>query len=111
MDEAHLVNADFRREFKDFCDTFLKDVEQEWIFFERNVVACINNVFDDWENGRRREVDRLRSLANQIKEYKVPSAGTFTGHQSPREVIRQQSPKFKDSEEAEARIWLYENAW
>ena len=95
MDEAHLVNANFRNEFKNFCDKFLKGVEQEWTFFEYNVVACINNVFHDWENGRK-EVSRLQSLANQIKEYQVPPAGQFPGHQEPQPIYRQPSPKFKD---------------
>jgi hypothetical protein len=54
MDEAHLVNADFRNRFKDFCDRFLIGVKQEWIFFEHNVVACINNIYHDYENTRTR---------------------------------------------------------
>jgi hypothetical protein len=110
MDEAHLVNADFRNEFKGFCDRFLQGAEQEWIFFEHNVVACINNVFHDWENGQK-DVSRLQSLANQIKEYQVPPAGQFPGHQEPQQIYRQPSPKFKDCQVMEARIWLYENAW
>jgi hypothetical protein len=87
----------------------LKGVEQEWIFFAYDVVGCINNVFHDWENGRR-DPRRLRSLANQIKEYKVPNAGEFPGHREPLPVHRRQSARFKDCEVAAARIWLCENA-
>jgi hypothetical protein len=111
MDEPHLVNADFRNKFRDFCDTFLKGVEQEWIFFEHNVVACINNIYDDCENTRtRKDVRRLQSLANQINEYKVPPAGGFPGHHEPRKVYRQSSPTFKDCEEEAALSWLREHA-
>lgn len=111
MDEAHLVNADFRGEFKDFCDRFLQGVEQKWIFFEHNVVTCINNVYHDWEiTGTRKEVSRRRSLANQIKEYEVPPAGNFPGHQGPRKIVWQEPPKFKDCEEAAALSWLCETA-
>ena len=105
MDESHLTVPTFRDTFRNFCDEFLKGVEQEWIFFERNVVACVNNVFHDWQN-KRTEPSRLEALENQIKVYQVPRAGEFPGYQQPRPVYRQQSPKFKTSEEGQALIWL-----
>jgi hypothetical protein len=110
MDEPHLVNADFRMQFKGFCDDFLKCVEQEWIFFQHDVVACINNIYYDWEIGTRQEVSRLQSFANQIGEYKVPPAGDFPGHCEPQRVYRQAFPKFKDWEEEAALSWLRKHA-
>jgi hypothetical protein len=110
MDEAHLVNANFRSEFRNFCNTFLDDVKQEWIFFEHNVVACINNIVHDWETGRKRDVRRLQSFANQITEYKVPLAGDYPGYLKPQPAYRQESPRFKDWEEEAALSWLYAHA-
>lgn len=106
MDEPHLVNSDFRCEFRDFCERFLDVVEQEWIFFESDVVSCIDNVYDDWEKGRRTDIGRFKSLANQIEVYKVPPPDTFPGHQNPRKVYRRPRPKFKDDEVETAISWL-----
>jgi hypothetical protein len=109
MDEAHLVDAGFRKEFRRFCDEFLRDVKQKWIFLERDVVACINNVFREWEkeNGRK-ELSRLTSLANQIKEYKVPLASEFEGHEFETRPVHSQEPrKFKACEQDAAICWLY----
>lgn len=107
MDEAHLTNPTFREMFRAFCNEFLKGVEQEWIFFEANVVACINNIYHDWHMNGREELSRLKSLADQIKVYSVPPDGQFPGHEKPRLVRPQECPKFEDSQKEEALEWLY----
>lgn len=105
MDESHLTVTGFRNKFKSFCDEFLNGVEQEWIFFEHNVVACINNVFYDSQK-KGREPSRLKALKGQIEHYKeVPLPGAFPGHRELRPVYRQESPRF--GQEADALSWLH----
>ena len=104
MDEAHLTDANFRNAFKDFCNTFLTGVEQEWIFFEHDVLACINNVFHDAQTTRRDEPSRLKSLGNQVDSYKIPLPHEFPGYTQPRPVFKQPNAKF--AHEADAREWL-----
>jgi hypothetical protein len=106
MDESHLTVPTFRDTFRDFCDEFLNGVEQEWIFFEHNVVACINNIFHDVQVNGRNELNRLKALEGQRKVYVVPPVGDFPGHRQPRSVYRQELPKFNNSQEAEAIDWL-----
>jgi hypothetical protein len=108
MDEAHLVNLDFRQEFRRFCDTHLLGVQQKWLFFERNVLACINNVFADWNKMKRQDQSRFDSLNRQLEVYKPPPLGEFPGHQKLQTVYLQPSPQFND--EVQARAWLSDMA-
>ena len=73
MDEGHLTDPKFRRLFKEFCDKFLVGVSQEWIFFNADVLACINNVFHDAETNGRKELSRYTALNNQMAVYEPPS--------------------------------------
>src|SRR5262249_40908515 len=75
---------------------------------ERDIVACINHVFREWENENvRKEPDQLKSLANQLKIYKVPLAIEFEGHEFKTQPVPCQEPrKFKDGEQDEAMCWL-----
>lgn len=108
MDESHLTMRHFRDLFKEFCDQYLPGVQQEWIFFERNVIACINNIYHDmYVRVKERDLlSRLKALKCQgkPKAYEVPAAGEYPGHQAPHPVYRQESPKFTD--EQEAMHWL-----
>lgn len=107
MDEPHLTNEEFRAKFKSFCDEFLAGVEQEWIFFDYDPLACINNVFEDIRNGVKCEkIGRLESIVNQIVEYKVPAAGDYPGYESPRPVIKPPNQRFYFMEDA--LMWLHE---
>lgn len=107
MDESHLTDPSFRGAFKGFCDEFLPGVEQEWIFFEEDVVACINNVYADHQGPRKGGATRLSALMGQIGAYVVPTPGSFPGHEGPRLVYRRESPKFGEGQEAEALAWLH----
>jgi hypothetical protein len=104
MDESHLTHTAFRETFKKFCDEFLAGVEQEWIFYENDVLACINNVYYDYHVNGRTGVSRLKAVENQGSVYVVPPAGTYPGHHQARPVYRQPSPQFDDKQEALA--WL-----
>ena len=106
MDESHLTVPSFREKFKRFCDQFLIGVEQEWIFFERDVVSCINNVHHDYQIKGRQELSRLKAVRGQSRDYEVPPPGAYPGHQLPRPVYRRPSPIFDDHQEAEAFAWL-----
>jgi hypothetical protein len=108
MDEAHLVNARFLEEFRRFCDAHLIGVQQEWRFFERNVLACINNVYADWVTNQRQDRSRFESLQNQLGVYQPPPLGEYPGHQQLLPVHRQLSPQFNN--EAEALAWLSDMA-
>lgn len=108
MDESHLTMDHFRGLFKGFCDEFLPNVEQEWIFFENDALACINNVYHDMyvEVKDRDWLGRLKALRNQSKAYEVPPAGAYPGYQAPIRVYQQASPRFADKEEAQR--WLHD---
>lgn len=101
MDESHLCMQQFRDEFKKFCDEFLTGVEQEWIFFEKNTLACINNIYHDYELGRKSS-SRLQALLGQSDGYSVPALEEFPGKREP--VYLQASSRF--SNEAEATQWV-----
>jgi hypothetical protein len=105
MDEAHLTVPGFRQSFKSFCDTFLEGVDQKWIFYEANVLACINNLFHDAQSNGRVELSRYRALEAQRGIYKVPDEAAWPGRMV-REVHRCEKPIFKASEEAQAVKWL-----
>ena len=103
MDESHLTNSCFRKKFKKFCDDFLHGIEQRWIFFEPNVLKCINNVYKDFQKKKADELPRLKALNNQRKIYKPPCQSEFPG-QTEREVYSNNDPQFSD--ESEAVKWL-----
>ncbi len=105
MDESHLTVPSFRDSFKQFCDTFLIGVEQQWIFFEADVVACINNAYRDAHQKSRRELDRYKALDNQRNVYEVPpNDGQWPGW-TVRPVHKFENPQF--TSESEAVCWLH----
>ena len=99
MEEPRLTEPKFRNTFKDFCDRFLGGVKQEWIFFERDVVGCINNVFEDARSAQPKP-GRLPALCNQIGVYRVPDPHEFPGYIEPHPVYRGHEPKFDDEDDA-----------
>ncbi|MBX3451558.1 MAG: hypothetical protein KF777_18500 [Planctomycetaceae bacterium] len=99
MDESHLCMEDFRNLFKEFCDEFLPEVEQEWIFFEKNTLACINNICHDYGKGRT-SLSRLRALRGQSNDYTVPPRGEFPGSAQPVAVFDGYPPSFSGEEDA-----------
>ncbi len=103
IDEPHLANPDFREEFKSFCDKFLPDVEQEWIFFEKDALNCINNLYYDAVNKNRIESERFKAVKNQLEVYSVPSPAGYSGFKV-QPVYKQDNPRFSDL--AEALHWL-----
>jgi hypothetical protein len=103
MDESHLTVASFRDKFKRFCDEFLCGIEQKWFFFERDILACINNVYHDSQRGRE-SLGRLEALLNQSRIYQVPAAGSYPGFEKAVPVFKQSSPRFPTLQEAEQ--WL-----
>lgn len=105
MDESHLTDPHFRTQFKEFCDTFLVGVEQEWIFFEADIVACVNNLYRDKTEGGRHELCRYQALENQRKRYHVPSEADCPGRKTY-PVHCSANPKFDQSSESAAIEWL-----
>jgi hypothetical protein len=104
MDEAHLTVPEFRTSFKQFCDVFLVGIEPHWIFFEADVVACINNVYHDAQGPQgRRDLCRFKALDAQRTIYKVPNKSEFPNH-TVRAVYKQEHPQFSD--ESTAVAWL-----
>ncbi len=106
MDESHLTVYAFREKFREFCDEFLRGVEQEWIFFQNDVIGCINNLYCDFQNGRK-ELSRLEAVLGQSKVYVLPEPHTFPGYEAPRPVFKQQEPRFTSKEES--LEWLQSN--
>lgn len=104
MDEAHLTDPSFRASFIRFCETFLPKIELEWRFFEADVVACINNVYRDAQNGRR-QLCRYKALDAQRKLYSVPDEAALPGR-TVHSVYQCESPRFSPSEESDAIQWL-----
>ncbi len=102
MDESHLCMPTFRDTLRSFCNEFLNGVGQEWIFFDRDVLGCINNVYHDmYVQVKKREfLSRLRALVGQSGAYAVPTPGEIPGYQSPQPVYRQKTPRFTDEQEA-----------
>lgn len=105
MDESHLTVPIFRDKFKSFCDTFLPGIQQDWIFFEANVVACINNVYHDAHANNRSDLSRFKALENQRKIYRVPDESEWPGRQVQR-VYQRGNPQFDASSELDAVAWL-----
>lgn len=105
MDESHLTVPYFRKQFKDFCDKFLVGVEQEWIFFEADIVACVNNLYHDKAENRRHELSRYRALKNQHEIYRVPSEADWPGRRI-QSVYCAADPRFDRTGESEAIEWL-----
>ena len=104
MDESHLIVPCFREHFRNFCGTFLPQVELDWIFFEADVLACINNTYADAQKNGRRELSRYKALDNQRKVYDVPNEQDWPGR-TVRPVYKCNNPEF--STEAEAVCWLH----
>ncbi|WP_435005208.1 AAA family ATPase [Tundrisphaera lichenicola] len=105
MDESHLTHPGFRETFKDFCDQFLAGVDQEWIFFENDILACINNVYFDQNKAKPRiGLPRLKAVQDQGRHYEVPPPGIYPGHHQARSVYQQPSPQFNDI--LKAQTWL-----
>ena len=105
MDESHLTDPNFRMMFKEFCDTFLVGIQLDWIFFEPNVVACINNVYHDAHTHQRFDLSRFKALESQRKIYSVPNESEWPGRQV-QSVYQRANPQFKSSNEQEAVAWL-----
>lgn len=103
MDESHLCMKPFRDNFKAFCDEFLPEIEQEWIFFEKNTLASINNIFHDFQEGRQ-SPSRLEALLGQNNGYTVPARDEFPGEREPVPAYQRPSPRFTD--EGEALKWV-----
>ena len=81
VDESHLTVTGFREDFREFLNQFLPDVEQRWIFFERNVLASINNAYDAYHNQNRRDLGRLKAIYGQLIAYTVPPFHGYPGYQ------------------------------
>lgn len=107
MDESHLVHPGFRNSFKRFCDTLLVGVDQNWIFFEADGLACINNVYYDYTFGNRKRdhLSRFRAVDDQRQKYTVPDETDFPGR-IVHKVYQGEAPRFKASEESQAIKWL-----
>jgi hypothetical protein len=103
MEEGHLCSPGFRENFISFCNKFLKNVELEWIFYENDLLACINNVYHDWMKKNRKDVGRLRALINQNRVYMPPSETECPGRQI-RKVECDNPRKFDN--ETDAVLWL-----
>lgn len=101
IDESHLTVPSFRNLFKDFCDSFLPNVNQKWIFFEKDVRACINNVYEDAQNGRD-DPSRFKALNNQRVAYQIPEPHAFPGFQV--QPVTSTNDRF--GTETEAIVWL-----
>lgn len=99
MDESHLCMKSFRGKFKAFCDEFLPEVEQEWIFFEKNTLASINNIFHDFQKGRTSS-SRLEAILGQSNGYTVPAREEYPGTRQPEPAYQRPSPRFTNEEEA-----------
>lgn len=99
IDEPHLVVSTFRESFKQFCDEFLPQVPQEWIFFQPDVLACINNVYNDAKQNGRDELSRYEALNNQRKVYVLPDVNNWPGG-SAESVNQYSKPHFRTVEEA-----------
>ena len=104
MDEAHLTSTEFRNHFKEFCETFLPEIELRWIFFKPDALQCINNVYRDCQGPDGRcELGRFESLNKQRLRYSVPDATEFPGREVW-DVYRHDKRQF--SKEAIAVEWL-----
>lgn len=106
MDESHLVDPKFRKIFKEFCDTFLKGVDQEWLFFKNNPLACINNLEHDADVGDREHLSRFEAVKRQCKSYEVPPPAEWPGFKELETVCHHDDPKF--TTENAAYAWLDE---
>lgn len=104
MDESHLIDPCFRGHFRNFCGEFLPQVELHWIFFEADVLACINNTYADAQLNVRRELSRYKALDNQRKVYVVPNEQEWPGRKV-HPVYKCNKPAF--STEPEAICWLH----
>lgn len=78
IDESHLTTPAFRDLFRQFCDEFLPEIDQKWVFFEKDVLACINNLRHDQQQGRD-DLARFIALYHQRRDYSVPSPQEFPG--------------------------------
>lgn len=99
MDESHLTVSSFRSRFKSFCDEYLEGIELQWICFEADVLACINNVFYDFTNQIRSKPGRLNALNRQRTQYELPSE-TELPDRLVQTVYRQAEPEFKHEDTA-----------
>jgi len=103
MNESHLTVHSFRENFRDFCNTFLPSIQTRWIFFQADVLACINNVYHDAQNGRC-ELSRFQAIHNQLNIYTLPNE-TEWPNRTVRPVHQGDNPKFDN--EAKAVAWLH----
>ena len=105
MDECHLVHRQFRNSFRDFCSRFLPGVETEWIYFEKNELACINNAYADAVERGRNDYSRFHALHHQLPAYNPENETERTKLIS---VHKQSCPQFHEGQLVEARHWLEE---
>ena len=111
MDEAHLADPEFQRYFRGFMDEFLRDVDQHWIFFKHDVVACINNLYRDAERGVHTGYDRFKALDNQRKVYRVPGKAEWSGESGVTTieflpVHNSVNSRFAQADKTDAIDWL-----
>ncbi len=97
VDAPNLAIPENRDRFRDFFEEFLPDVEVKWIFFEKDVVACVNNLERDLM-AKRDQLSRLETFRDHARRYRLPdeSWGDF----ELRPVYKDDSPKFADEEAA-----------
>jgi len=111
-DSAEFTVPKYRDTFRSFLNEFLPEVKLEWIFFENDRVACLNNLIRDLNSTRHRP-ERLNFLKIETNSYRLPDAewGDFI----VRPVYAGDSQMFSDEKSAfrflDQKINGYRQKW